>query len=180
MRISDWSSDVCSSDLRTAPGVPQMTNANAEVGRMVRAGSIDTNLHDVGAGKPVLLVHGSGPGVTAWANWRTVMPELSRRRRVIAPDMVGFGFTERPQGIRYGLDTWVEHLVGILDAMELDRVDFVGNSFGGGLSLAFAIRFPHRVRRLVLMGSAGVSFKLTDGLDAEWGDRKSTRLNSSH
>lgn len=146
-----------------------MTNANAEVGRMVRAGGIDTNLHDVGAGKPVVLVHGSGPGVTAWANWRTVLPELSRRRRVIAPDMVGFGFTERPQGIRYGLDTWVEHLVGILDAMELDRVDLVGNSFGGGLSLAFAIRFPHRVRRLVLMGSAGVSFKLTDGLEAVWG-----------
>src|SRR3546814_3257095 len=112
---------------RTAPGVPQMTNANAEVGRMVRAGSIDTNLHDVGAGKPVLLVHGSGPGVTAWANWRTVMPELSRRRRVIAPDMVGFGFTERPQGIRYGVDTLVVHLVGIFDAMELDRHDFVGN-----------------------------------------------------
>src|SRR3546814_15583835 len=64
---------------RTAPGVPQMTNANAEVGRMVRAGSIDTNLHDVGAGKPVLLVHGSGPGVTAWANWRTVMRSEERR-----------------------------------------------------------------------------------------------------
>lgn len=146
-----------------------MTNANAEVGRMVLAGGIETNLHDVGAGKPVVLVHGSGPGVTAWANWRTVMPELSRRRRVIAPDMVGFGFTQRPKGIRYGVDAWVAHLAGILDALELDRVDLVGNSFGGALSLAFAIRFPHRVRRLVLMGAAGVHFKLTDGLDAVWG-----------
>src|SRR3546814_6357002 len=122
------------------------------------------------------------PGVAAWANWRAFMPEVYLLGCVIAPDMWGCGFTDRPQGIRYGLDTWVEHLVGILDAMELDRVDFVGNSFGGGLSLAFAIRFPHRVRRLVLMGSAGVSFKLTDGLDAVWGyeDRKSTRLNSSN
>lgn len=146
-----------------------MTNANPEVGRMLQTGSIETNLHDIGAGKPVLLVHGSGPGVTAWANWRTVMPELSQRRRVIAPDMVGFGFTQRPPGIRYGLDSWVEHLVAILDALELDRVDLIGNSFGGALSLAFAIRFPQRVRRLVLMGSVGVSFRLTDGLDAVWG-----------
>lgn len=146
-----------------------MTNANPEVGRMVQAGGIDTNLHDTGTGKPVLLVHGSGPGVTAWANWRTVMPELARRRRVIAPDMVGFGFTQRPQGIRYGLDSWVEHLVGILDALELERVDLVGNSFGGALSLAFAIRYPQRVHRLVLMGSVGVSFALTDGLNAVWG-----------
>ena len=64
-----------------------MTNVNAEIGRMVLAGGIETNLHDVGAGNPVVLVHGSGPGVTAWANWRTVMPELSRHRRVIAPSV---------------------------------------------------------------------------------------------
>lgn len=146
-----------------------MTNVNEELGRMVLAGGIETNLHDVGTGEPVVLVHGSGPGVTAWANWRTVMPELSKHRRVIAPDMVGFGFTQRPQGIHYGIESWVAHLIGILDALELDRVDLVGNSFGGALSLAFAIRFPHRVRRLVLMGSAGVRFELTDGLDAVWG-----------
>ncbi|MHA3082796.1 alpha/beta fold hydrolase [Acinetobacter sp. ANC 5383] len=146
-----------------------MTNVNAEIGRMVLASGIETNLHDVGTGEPVLLVHGSGPGVTAWANWRTVLPELSKHRRVIAPDMVGFGFTQRPQGIRYGLESWVSHLIGILDALELDRIDLVGNSFGGALSLAFAIRFPHRVRRLVLMGSVGVKFELTDGLDAVWG-----------
>ncbi|WP_149135064.1 alpha/beta fold hydrolase [Cupriavidus campinensis] len=146
-----------------------MVNSNSEVGRTVQAGGIGTNLHDVGSGEPVLLIHGSGPGVTAWANWRTVIPELSKSRRVIAPDMVGFGFTERPAGISYGLETWVDHLTGILDAMDLDRVDLVGNSFGGALSLAFAIKFPQRVRRLVLMGSAGVSFRLTEGLDAVWG-----------
>jgi len=146
-----------------------MANANAEIGRAVKAGDIETNLHDVGTGQPVVLIHGSGPGVTAWANWRLVLPELSESRRVIAPDMVGFGFTQRPAGIQYGLDTWVEHLVGILDALELDHVDLVGNSFGGALSLAFAIKFPERVRRLVLMGAAGVSFRLTQGLQAVWG-----------
>lgn len=66
-----------------------MTNVNEELGRMVLAGGIETNLHDVGTGEPVVLVHGSGPGVTAWANWRTVMPELSKHRRVIANVAIG-------------------------------------------------------------------------------------------
>lgn len=143
--------------------------ANPEAGRTVSCGGIATNLHDVGAGRPVLLLHGSGPGVSAWANWRLTLPALAERHRVIAPDMVGFGMTERPEGIAYGLDTWVAHALGVLDALEVEQVDLVGNSFGGALALALAIRHPRRVRRLVLMGSVGVPFPITDGLDAVWG-----------
>ncbi len=146
-----------------------MSGAHLEIAKYVQAGGIRTNVHDVGEGPPVVLIHGSGPGVTAWANWRTVIPALSIDRRVIAPDMVGFGFTERPSNINYDRDVWVNHLVDLLDAMEIDRVDLIGNSFGGALSLAFAIRFPGRVRKLVLMGAAGVDFKITEGLDAVWG-----------
>lgn len=145
------------------------TSSNPEIGRSIVAAGIRTNLHDLGTGAPVLLLHGSGPGVSAYANWRLVMPELSASRRVIAPDLVGFGFTDRPPAHRYGLDSWVAHALGVMDALELDRVDLVGNSFGGGLALALAIRHPTRVRRLVLMGSVGVPFELTPGLDAAWG-----------
>jgi len=142
---------------------------NPEIGRSVVAAGIRTNYHDVGTGSPVLMIHGSGPGVSAWANWRLALPELSRRARVIAPDMVGFGFTDRPAGQRYGMDEWVAQAVGLLDALDIARVDLVGNSFGGALSLALAIRHPQRVRRLVLMGSVGVPFAITPGLDAVWG-----------
>ncbi|MBP2297147.1 alpha/beta fold hydrolase [Azospirillum rugosum] len=146
-----------------------MQEAYPDIARTIDANGIATNLHDVGSGAPVALIHGSGPGVTAWANWRGVIPALSRHRRVIAPDMVGFGFTERPHDVEYNLDLWIKHLTDILDALNLDVVDLVGNSFGGALSLAFTIRFPKRVRRLVLMGSAGVNFDLTEGLNAVWG-----------
>jgi 2-hydroxymuconate-semialdehyde hydrolase len=142
---------------------------NPEIAKSIRANGILTNYHDVGQGSPVLMIHGSGPGVSAWANWRLTIPELAKRNRVIAPDMVGFGFSERPQGVRYNLDTWVAQAVGLLDALDIQRTDLVGNSFGGALSLALAIRHPERVRRLVLMGSAGVSFPITPGLDAVWG-----------
>ncbi len=142
---------------------------NPEIGKTILANGIDTNYHDVGSGFPVLLIHGSGPGVSAWANWRLTIPVLAAQRRVIAPDMVGFGFSERPAGITYTMDTWVAQAVGLLDALKIEQADLVGNSFGGGLALALAIRHPKRVRRLVLMGAAGVPFTLTPGLDAVWG-----------
>ena len=64
---------------------------------------------------------------------------------------------------------WIDHLVGFLDALNLERVSLVGNSFGGALALALAARSPERVERLVLMGSAGLSFPLTEALDEVWG-----------
>ena len=143
--------------------------SNPEIGKAIRTGSFHTNVHDHGTGDPVLLVHGSGPGVSAWANWRLVIPPLALARRVIAPDMSGFGYTERVDAARYDMDAWVAQLLALADAMALERFDLVGNSFGGALSLAFAIRHPGRVRRLVLMGSVGVRFPLTKGLDAVWG-----------
>ena len=75
--------------------------------------------------------------------------------------MVGFGFTERPSGIKYDMDTWVGQAVGLLDALGLEKAHVVGNSFGGAIALALAIRHPERVERLVLMGSVGVPFPIS-------------------
>jgi len=141
-----------------------------ELGCEITAAGYRTNVHDVGEGSlPVMMIHGSGPGVTAWANWRLVIPELAKNRRVVAPDMLGFGYTERPEDNTYNRKRWVAHAIGVMDALDLQQVDLVGNSFGGGLALALAIEYPERVRRLVLMGSAGVRFPITEGLDDVWG-----------
>lgn len=143
--------------------------SNPEIANSIRTGAFHTNVHDLGEGAPVLFIHGSGPGVSAWANWRLVLPVLAQTRRVIAPDMAGFGFTERVPGAAYTMDAWVRQALDLLDALDIERADVVGNSFGGALALALAIRAPHRVRRLVLMGSVGVPFAITPGLDAVWG-----------
>ena len=144
-------------------------NTSPEIGLSTNAGGIATNYHDQGAGDPVLLLHGSGPGVSAWANWRLVIPHLAGNFRTIAPDIVGFGFTERPEGIRYDMETWLEHALDFLDAMGIEKAHVVGNSFGGALSVALAIHAPERVSRLVLMGSVALEFELTEGLDLTWG-----------
>ncbi len=146
-----------------------MNNTSPEIGLSINAGGIATNYHDQGRGTPVLLLHGSGPGVSAWANWRPVMGRLAERFRVIAPDVAGFGYTERPADIRYDLSTWRRHVLDFLDALGIEQTHVVGNSFGGALALSLARHAPGRVSRLVLMGSVGLEFKLTEGLEATWG-----------
>jgi 2-hydroxy-6-oxo-octa-2,4-dienoate hydrolase len=140
-----------------------------EIGALVDAGGIKTNYLEAGEGPPVVLLHGSGPGVTAYANWRLTIPALAESFHVYAPDMVGFGYTDRPDGITYNMDTWVDQIVGFFDALGLEQAHVVGNSFGGALSIALADRYPDRVERLVLMGAVGVEFPITQGLDAVWG-----------
>ena len=146
-----------------------MTSSNPEVGLSLKAGGIKTNYHDIGQGSPLILLHGSGPGVTGWANWRLVMPTFSKTSRVLVPDIVGFGYTERPSGITYSMETWLQHTLDFMDALDVESVDLVGNSFGGAVALAFAIKNPERVGRLVLMGSVGLDFEITKALDLIWG-----------
>lgn len=145
------------------------TLRSPEIGESVQAGRIRTNYLRAGSGAPVVLIHGSGPGVTAYANWRLTLPVLAERFEVLAPDMVGFGFTERPDDVQYGLTAWADQIVDFIDALGLDRVSLVGNSFGGAIALRVASEHPERVHRLALMGSVGVPFEITEGLDAVWG-----------
>ncbi len=142
--------------------------AQAGRGRTVVAHGISTNYHEVGDGSPVLLLHGSGPGVSAWTNWRRVMPVLGEGFRLIAPDMAGFGYTERGSDTVYDMKLWVKHLLGIMDALEVERASLIGNSFGGSLALAAAARHPERFDRLVLMGAPCDRFLMTPGLRAGW------------
>ena len=140
-----------------------------EIAKTIKTGSYHTNYHEQGEGFPVLLIHGSGPGVSAWANWRLVIPELAKTAKVLAPDMVGFGYTQRPEGIALNMKTWVQQAIDFLDARNIEQTDIVGNSFGGALAIAMAIEHPKRIRRVVLMGAMGVNFKISEGLDAVWG-----------
>lgn len=151
-----------------------MAEDNPEVSLSIDADGIRTNYHDIGNGDSVvLLIHGSGPGVSAWANWRLTLPALAERYRVIAPDMVGFGFTERPPGHEYTMTNWIKHVVAFMNALRIDKFSVVGNSFGGALALGLTIQHSERVDKLVLMGAVGTSFKITEGLDKVWGYRPS-------
>jgi pimeloyl-ACP methyl ester carboxylesterase len=117
-----------------------------------------TNYFDEGAGEPLLLLHGSGLGVSAYANWGRTMPVLAEKFRVIASDVAGFGYSDPPEDTSYSLDYWVEHTIALLDALGVERTSIIGNSFGGALAIALTSQHPERVHRVLLMGSTGVEF----------------------
>jgi pimeloyl-ACP methyl ester carboxylesterase len=148
------------------------TQTPEAAGLTVDAGGIRTHYWDYGSGAdgssdPLVLLHGSGPGVSAWANWRLNMEPLAARgRRVLALDLVGFGYTERPADVYYSLETWRDHVWSFLDAQGLSKVAIVGNSLGGRIALAMAAQHPERISRMVLMGAPGVGMTMTEGLKA--------------
>lgn len=137
-------------------------------GQTVEANGLRTNYHEMGEGPPVIFLHGSGAGVSGWENWHGVMPAFARRHRVLVPDIVGFGFTERQPDARYNIKVWVQHLLGFMDAMGVQQADLVGNSFGGALALAVALRNGHRVRRMVLMGTPAGEFEQRASSARSW------------
>ncbi len=146
------------------------TDEKPEIGATADANGIKTNYLEGGQGdETVILIHGSGPGVTAYANWRLVIPALAGNFRVVAPDLVGFGYSERPANIEYGVQTWADQVIGLMDALEVRQAHMVGNSFGGAIALRIATQHPERVGKLVLMGSMGVPFPITEGLERVWG-----------
>ena len=116
----------------------------------------------------MILLHGAGPGVSAWTNWRRVIPALADAHHVFAPDMAGFGFTERKPDVAYDIKHWVKHLLGFMDALGIEKPSLIGNSFGGSLALAAAARFSDRFDKLILMGTPCDKFNMTPGLRAGW------------
>jgi pimeloyl-ACP methyl ester carboxylesterase len=147
---------------------PSLSAGRVEVAGVATA-VIDTGTPAGAAAPPVLLLHGSGPGVTAVANWRAVIPALAGDRRVIAPDQLGFGGTATGEQRTYGRAAWTGHALVLLDTLEIGTVDIIGNSMGGAIAMSIATARPEAVRRLVLMGSVGVAMALPPGLDAVWG-----------
>jgi 2-hydroxymuconate-semialdehyde hydrolase len=137
----------------------------------VDVSGVPTAVIDTGgaSGPPVLLLHGSGPGVSAAANWRPILPVLSAHRRVIAPDQLGFGATASGEKHSYGRAAWTDHALALLDTLGVPEVDVIGNSMGGAIALSLAVARPSAIRRIVLMGTMGVAMALPVGLNTVWG-----------
>lgn len=107
----------------------------------------------------VVFLHGSGPGANSVSNWQHVLPELANSYHVIAPDMYGFGNTKHPEVYPKSFWEWtqlrVEQLLELLDKKNIDQFNLIGNSMGGYVSLNVVMHAPDRVKKVLLMGSAG-------------------------
>jgi len=107
------------------------------------------------AGPALLFLHGSGPGVTGWRNFRGVLPAFAKHFRCLVLEFPGFGVSDdfggHPMIDAFGT------VSPLLDALGIDKAHIVGNSMGGGVGINFAIRNPDRVKRLVTIGGIGTN-----------------------
>lgn len=108
---------------------------------------------DIGEGTPLILLHGSGPGVTGWLNYRDVVGELAERFRCLILEFPGFGVSDPGPGHPM---TMAQSAVGhLMDGLGIDKADVIGNSLGGAVALNIAINEPSRLDRIVTIGGIG-------------------------
>jgi pimeloyl-ACP methyl ester carboxylesterase len=134
-----------------------MSEIDAEAtGRTLSTPHGDLHYHEAGDGPPLVLLHGSGPGASGWANYQGNLPTFAARFRCLVPDLPGFGRSYKPADnpAVHGPDA----VVAFLDGLGLDRVAIIGNSLGGGIAARVAAARPERVERLVTLGGVGVPF----------------------
>jgi 4,5:9,10-diseco-3-hydroxy-5,9,17-trioxoandrosta-1(10),2-diene-4-oate hydrolase len=111
-------------------------------------------------GSPVVLLHGGGPGATAWSNFGRNVPVFARSFRTLAVDQPGFGLSDKPAEHDQYWTFSAAALAGLLDELGVERVHLVGNSLGGGTAVRFALTHPDRVGRLVLMAPGGLTLNV--------------------
>ena len=106
-----------------------------------------------GSGPPLLMLHGSGPGVTGWRNFGGNLATFSPSFRCLVLELPGFGVSDPTD--QHPMLSSAPAVLAFLDALELDSVDIIGNSMGGMIAAQVAIQQPERVRRLVTVGGLG-------------------------
>jgi pimeloyl-ACP methyl ester carboxylesterase len=134
---------------------PEFTN-NAEPDiREISTPAGTLRYYEAGAGPPLLFLHGSGPGVTGWRNFRGVLPVFAEQFRCLILEFPGFGVSDDFGG--HPMITAQGAVAPFIDAIGVDHVDIIGNSMGGGVGINFAIHHPDRIGRLVTIGGIGTN-----------------------
>lgn len=105
---------------------------------------------EAGSGPAVVLLHGFASSIYTW---KDVLPALALDRRVVALDFPGFGQSDQPANLSFGL--YPRAVLGLMDRLRVERASLVGNSMGGAVAVVIAAREPDRVERLVLIDAAG-------------------------
>lgn len=126
----------------------------------IEVDGLRTRYLTAGEGPPLLLLHALGESAL---DWRWVLPELARKHRVYAPDLLGFGYSAKPAA-DYSSAFFEGFVAAFLDALEVERAAVAGNSLGGLVALRLALSQPQRVSSLALIDSAGLGREVSPAL----------------
>ncbi len=129
-------------------------------GQHADIGEFRLHYYEAGDGPPVVMLHGGGPGASAWSNFGRNLPVFAERYRTVLVDQPGFGDSDKPAVTGQYFTFSADALLGLLDKLGIERAHLVGNSLGGGTAVRFALRHPDRAGRLVLMAPGGLSLNV--------------------
>jgi len=124
--------------------------------RTIQAGGREIFVTESGEGPPLLMLHGGGPGATGMSNFSRNIPTLANRFRVIAPDLPGYGRSSKGLDRKDPFGELARVMLGLLDALGVEKAHLLGNSLGGSCALRLALEAPERADRLVLLGPGGI------------------------
>lgn len=147
------------------------TGQSAPVEKEVTVYGVKIRYLEAGSGPNLILLHGLGGNSQAWA-FNTA--PLATRFRVIVPDQIGFGRSDKPM-INYRVQTYVDFLDQFCKQLKIERASLVGASMGGWIAAAYTLAYPEKVDRLVLVDSAGYGPPAEFDMQALYGLNPSTR-----
>ncbi len=104
----------------------------------------------VGSGPPVILIHG---WTQAWNTWRSTIETFSGQYRMYAPDLWGFGESDKDRRESFEVEDFVELIPQFMDALGMVKVPIMGHSMGGTTALGVALKYPERVKKVAVVGS---------------------------
>lgn len=136
----------------TGPAVRRLTTLDWNPALQPRLARIERGMIAyvaVGEGPPILLLHGFGGEM--WM-WEQQVAALSTRYRLYIPDLLGFGYSDRPK-VDYTPSLFIDMIRQFMERLGVGAASLIGNSMGGGIAWAFALAYPERVKRLVLIDS---------------------------
>ena len=123
--------------------------------RSITAGGTRLHYHEAGVGMPLIMLHGSGPGVNGWANFGGNLTCFARHFRCLIVDLPGYGNSDAIAG--HPIDTAVGAIVAFMDALDIPQAAFLGNSLGGIVASRLASDHPDRLGRMCLIGGVGLN-----------------------
>lgn len=126
----------------------------------VDVGGFRLHYYEAGDGPAVVMLHGGGPGASAWSNFGRNLPVFAKSYRTILVDQPGFGESDKPEITKQYFTFSADAVCALLDKLGIERAHLVGNSLGGGTAVRFALRHPSRAGRLVLMAPGGLSLNV--------------------
>lgn len=136
--------------------------STARIHRDVKANGVRLRVAEKGTGPSLVLLHGLFMDHTTWD---PVSDTLAREYRVVAPDLPGFGQSEKPPESRfpYGIDAFADAVVDLYAGLELGRAILVGHALGGAIAITLAARHPELISRLILIDAQCYATKLDLG-----------------